>query len=229
MTIFNLRKIAALGCLLVVAGLAHADNTRTYEVTITNITKGQTFTPQLIATHDRHVEFFALGHPASAGVESMAESGSTAALTEEFMAHWYQVSEVKTIAGLLGPGEHVTTTIQARSRHRSLSLAAMLIPTNDTFVRLVGVSLPWRGSRTYVALAYDAGTELNDQNCNNIPGPTCMGVGPSPDGPNPGDEEYVYVSNGFHDLPDVSGAVILGPLNYDWRNPVAKLVVTRVH
>ena len=227
MTIFNLKKIAALGCLLVVAGLAHAENTRTYEVTITNITKGQTFTPQLLATHDRHVEFFALGHPASAGVESMAESGSTAALEEEFMAHWYQVSEVKTIPGLLGPGEHVTTTIQASARHRFLSLAAMLIPTNDTFVGLDGVRLPERGSKTYLAKAYDAGTELNDQNCLNIPGPRCMGAGHSP-GPNEGDEGVIYVGNGFHELPQAETGEVLGPLVYDWRNPVAKVVVRRV-
>ena len=72
----------------------------------------------------------------------------------------------------------------------------MLIPTNDTFVALDSVRLPRVGSTARLAIAYDAGTEANDQNCNNMPGPRCGGVGFSP-GPNVGDEGYVYVSNGF--------------------------------
>ena len=96
--------------------------------------------------------------------------------------------------------------------------------TNDTFVALNGVRLP-RTTATYTAIAYDSGTEANDQNCRNIPGPRCGGEGFSP-GPNAGDEGYVYVSNGFHDLGN--NRRLLGPAVYDWRNPVARITVRRV-
>lgn len=104
----------------------------------------------------------------------------------------------------------------------------MLIPTNDTFVSLNSVELPRFGQRTYVALAYDAGTEANDQNCANIPGPRCKGEGVS--APADSDEGFVHVSNGFHELgsADDPDNEILGPMPYDWNNPVAMVTVRRI-
>jgi hypothetical protein len=46
----------------------------------------------------------------------------------------------------------------------------MLNPTNDSFVALNNVRLP-RFGRTYTAIAYDAGSEINDELCVNIPSP----------------------------------------------------------
>ncbi|MEO8224689.1 MAG: spondin domain-containing protein, partial [Gammaproteobacteria bacterium] len=85
------------------------------------------------------------------------------------------------------------------------------------------------GSITYFAQAYDAGTEANDQNCNNIPGPRCGGAGSSP-GNNAGDEGFVHISNGFHDLGSQGpgGGEVLKPAMYDWRNPVAMITVRRL-
>jgi hypothetical protein len=118
--------------------------------------------------------------------------------------------------------------VEASRRHRYLSVAAMLIPTNDTFMALNGVRLPLRGSARHMAMGFDAGTEANDQNCANIPGPRCMGAGYSP-GPNDGDEGYVYVGNGFHSLPDSVAGEVLGPLVYGWNNAVAEIVIRRLH
>ena len=75
--------------------------------------------------------------------------------------------------------------------------------------------------------AYDAGTEYNDQDCANIPGPRCGGAGFDPV-PAEGDEGYVHISNGFHELDAEPIVEILGPHVYDWRNPVAVITVTRV-
>ena len=96
-------------------------------------------------------------------------------------------------------------------------------------VALNSVQLPFHGSRTYYAKAYDAGSEANDQSCATMPGPRCPdGVGPSD--PADSDEGFVHIGNGFHELGDVdaSGAEVLGPAVYDWRNPVAKVTITRV-
>ncbi len=218
-----------LFALLGFAQVAHADYNRTYEVTITNLTRGQAFTPQLVATHRGNIRLFELGSPASLAIEKLAEGGDTAPLTEDLLAQPNKVSDVTTIPGLLLPGQSISVEVTASYYHRYISMAAMLIPTNDTFVALNRVRLPYRGSRSVLALAYDSGTEYNDQNCANIPGPRCEGEGFSP-GPNEGDEGYVYVSNGFHNLPatDAEGEV-LGPAVYDWRNPVARIVVKRIH
>ena len=216
---------------LILAGInsAAADNSRSYkrgyEVTLTNITKGQNFTPQLFTTHSRSVSLFELGQPASEDIATLAESGSTAPLTETLLALGHRVTEAQTNAALLGPGESVTIELEALPFTDRLSIAAMLIPTNDTFVAANGERLPRRGSKTFYLQAYDAGSEFNDQLCASIPGPPCFGAAISE--PDATDEGFVYVSNGIHNLGDAEG--LIGPLEYDWRNPVAKVVVKRVY
>ena len=63
-----------------------------------------------------------------------------------------------------------------------------------------------------------AGTEVNDEDCNNIPGPFCMGEGFNP----AGGEGYVYISNGISGIDDLASHA------FDWRNPVARVVVKHV-
>jgi len=220
--------LAAAFGLSLFTGANAAQAETTYEVTITNITRGQTFTPQLIVTHRRTVSLFTAGEPASGGLELLAEGGDTSGVVGELAEAGARQSASDTVPGLLGPGQSVTHTIAAGRNQPLFSMAAMLIPTNDTFVALNGVRLP-RTSATFTAIAYDSGTEANDQNCRNIPGPRCGGEGFSP-GPNEGDEGFVYVSNGFHDLGTGTrrGGEVLGPLVYDWRNPVAQVTITRV-
>ena len=215
----------AMTALLLTASVQANNDLRTYEITITNITKDQTFTPQLVVTHSSAVRLFTLGQPASPALEILAEGGDTQPLTDVLLNLG---ASPQTIGGLLGPGETAMMSIEA-TRGQVLSLVAMLIPTNDTFVALDRVRLPYYGTTRHLAVAYDAGTELNDQNCANIPGPRCGGDGVS-SGTQDGEEGYVYVGNGFHDLgaDDGDGNEVLGPLAYDWRNPVAQVTVRRV-
>jgi hypothetical protein len=220
------------GCAMLVGlaawGTAHADgNGPRYEISITNLTNGQSFTPQLVVTHDSSVRLFELGAPASMGLEILAEGGDTAPLSGELASYGTRVGDIVTIPGLLAPGQTITTTVSAQGEQRLISMAAMLIPTNDAFVAVRDLRLPHSGAVSVTALAYDSGTEANDQNCLNIPGPRCGGEGHSP-GPNVGDEGFVYVSNGFHELPADKNGEVLGPQTYDWRNPVAQVVVRRV-
>jgi Spondin_N len=188
-----------------------------YEISITNLTPGQTFTPQLLVAHPANISLFQIGEPASMELEILAEGGDTMPLT---MAVEGVVSDATTIGGLLEPGKTAVGTLFAEGSD-VVSMAAMLIPTNDTFVALNSMPLPESGSVTYYVKAYDAGTEENDQNCRNIPGPRCDGEGYNGD-PAPGDEGFVHVSNGFHRLPGNT----LRPNTYDWRNPVARVTVT---
>jgi hypothetical protein len=192
---------------------------RVFEVKVTNITRGQTFTPILVATHTPRIAFFTLGSRASDGLALLAEDGSPALLASE-LASTGEALDAQTIPGLLAPGATATVRVRASGRFDRLSIAAMLIPTNDSFVGLNSLDLPWSGgsvSRTLTA--YDSGTEPNDERCANIPGPRCGGEGSSPtrDG-----EGFVHVSGGMHGIGDLAAA------QYDWRNPVARIVIRRI-
>ncbi|MDZ7808978.1 MAG: spondin domain-containing protein [Arhodomonas sp.] len=55
-------------------------------------------------------------------------------------------------------------SLNGPSPHQHLSLAAMILPTNDGFVALNGVAFPRGGeTATHYLLGYDAGTEANDE------------------------------------------------------------------
>lgn len=189
---------------------------RMYKVTVTNITSGQTFTPILAVTHKADIALFDLGMPATDQLEALAENGMTGPLEELAWSSSKNVVDSATSAGLLGPGDSTTIMIEGRAL-RLLSLAAMLLPTHDTFVGLDSVLLP-RNFESFTAMAYDAGTEANDELCVNIPGPQCGGDNVNDDS----GEGFVHVSDGIHGIGDLPEA------DYDWRNPVAKVEVWRV-
>ncbi len=95
----------------------------------------------------------------------------------------------------------------------------MLIPTNDAFVSVQGMRVPdGRMTTTVAAVAYDAGSEPNDELCASIPGPVCGGEGGSPDADGEG---FVHVHAGIHGIGDLAAA------DFDWRNPVAQVKIQR--
>ena len=175
-----------LGFLLMIQGpsaLAEGEG-RSFEVTITNLTRGQQFTPILVASHEKGVKLFTLGDPASPQLATLAEAGATADL-DSLLSGMSEVGEVKTSMGLpmglLDPGASVTVMVYAGGRFNHVSVASMLIPTNDGFFAINGVKGPKEGKTlTLVSPAYDAGSEVNDELCVSIPGPffdECGGAG----------------------------------------------------
>lgn len=195
----------------------------TYAVTITNITSGQVFTPMLVATHTADMSFFELGAAPSSELADLAEGGATGGLQTLLDSLPDRVMDTNTSGTtpngdpLLDPGESVTIYITGNRDYNRLSLAGMLLPTNDTFVAVHSMPLP-RDHAAGLALAYDAGSEMNDELCVNIPGPQCGGM-PFSDGLAEG---YVHISRG------ISGEGDLAASDYDWRNPVAKVTVRRM-
>lgn len=196
-----------------------AQGRRRYEVSITNITKGQTFTPILVATHRPGMRLFELGEPATPELEALAETGDTGPLSMHLGA-LAQVNDVQIIGGLLGPGETASVVVDAHGPFRAVSVASMLIPTNDGFFALNGVNGPARGSESHTSPAYDAGTEVNDEICANIPGPQCGGSGAIDAGASEGGVVHVNAA--------IQGGGDLEPRMWDWRNPVARIVIRRV-
>lgn len=202
---------------MLLSSSALADGRAYYEVTITNLTHAQAFTPILVASHGKGVKLFELGSPASNELSALAEGGDVAPLTYALQAD-HKVRDTANSGGLLMPGQSVTVTVAARGA-KQISLASMLIPTNDSFIALNGVKAPKHGKAVYYSPGYDAGSELNDELCLNIPGPVCGGAGGSPEA---GGEGYVHISAG------ISGKADLAAATYDWRNPTAKIVIKRV-
>ncbi len=215
-----MKKIIAAVVMTLLFGAAQAGDDQLFEVTVTNLTKAQRFTPILAATHRGRISFFEAGQEASPELALLAEAGDIGPLQGVLESVPNLVSDISGTPGmLLDPGASVSFTITSKDRFRRFSMAAMLIPTNDTFVTLNSVVLPSR-SRTFEALAYDAGSEPNDEMCANIPGPPCMGVGPSEEA---GGEGFVHIANGIHGVGNLDAAV------YDWRSPVARVRIRRIH
>jgi hypothetical protein len=193
-----------------------------FEVTVTNITKAQTFTPILIASHKTGVTLFNLGAPASVELEHLAEAGDTAPLTALLEAN-PDVKEVAIAGAPLPAGQSVTLSVATGGGFDSVSVAAMLIPTNDGFFSINGVDVPKETKIvTLTSPAYDSGTELNDELCEHIPGPeeVCQGEGFNPS--REGAEGFVHVHDAIHGIGDLASSA------WDWRNPVAQVVIKRV-
>ncbi len=227
-TYLNIFWVALLASVLI-PQVAFAKKPIEYKITVTNLTKGQYFTPVLGVNHNDALRLFEVGQPVSPELETLAEEGNSGPLKASLDAD-PRVSQTVTSAGLLGPGQSVTIILSEKNKKKDrLSLVAMLTPTNDAFMALNGVSPPGKGigfSVTYYALAYDAGGEENDELCVSIPGPQvleddleeCSFLG----GVDAGNGEgFIFVHAGIHDVGDLKSE------NRDWRNPVAKIVIER--
>ena len=229
MQIFHLRKTLAvvLGLASAFAAMANDDDDQwaaaRYEVKITNLTRGQQFTPILATNHKPSVRLFELGQPASAELATLAESGNTAPLAAALSGN-IGVGTVVTGNGLTNPGSTATLIVQGRLGFTRLSVAAMLIPTNDAFFAVNSVKLP-RGDDVLILTvpAYDAGSERNDELCASIPGPNFVECGGSGGGGAPGGGEgFVHIHAGMHGIGSFKAA------DRDWRNPVARITVRRL-
>jgi Spondin_N len=217
-----LASLATLGALSF--GAQASEGRWTYEVTVTNITYNQRFTPLLLATHKPEIRFFTLGQPAIPELATLAEEGNVAPL-RTLLTGSPLVRATAAGNGLLDPGKSISFQIQGNPWQDRLSVAAMLIPTNDAFMALNAVPLPFPGgsAQSFTAVAYDAGSEVNDELCSSIPGPFFAECGGSGGGARVGGGEgFVHVHRGMHGVADFKA------IARDWRNPVARVSVRLV-
>lgn len=221
------------------APAAQAGGADRYEVTITNLTAGQPFTPPLLATHRGRDAIFEVGRPASAALQQIAENGDNGPLAaalapNRHVAATQQVTTPMVPAGRVaatGLPDQVTTTITTRGGAKRLSFAMMLICTNDGFTGVDGLKLPRQvgASVTVMTSGYDAGTEINTQAFSDmvppcrplITGGPLMGTGAT----DPALAEGGVVS---HHPGIQSGVGDVDPATFGWSDPVARVRVTRV-
>jgi len=213
------------------AGVEHASDRamHEYEVTITNLTTGQPLSPGVVFTHTRRFGF-TYEKEASEGLRLIAENGDPSVAQAQLSANRGVADVVATSAPIHrvgGPGpSSLTTMISAKADARYLSLAVMLICTNDGFAGLDGVQLP-RGfdARTYDAYGYDAGTEVNDEAWESIVD-ACPAIGPAT---GPADGNARTAEGGVvmrH--PGIMGVGDLDPALHGWEGPVARVTVRRI-
>jgi hypothetical protein len=196
---------------------AFAETGRKYEVTITNITRGQVITPPIVISHDNTFELFSLGAPAIPELATMAEEGDSAPL-QGYLGTLSSVFDFTAASGPLMPGESVTLEIRARGKFREISSAGMLASSNDAFFAVRGLRISYSRERTAEGEAYDAGSEANKETCEFIPGPPCGNHVHDTDEA----EGYVHVHAGIQGIGDLDPAV------FDWRNPVAEIRIRPV-
>ena len=157
---------------------ASADGGAVYSVTFTGVwtadvtpdgmPDGAHFSPLIGAVHNAAVAFLEAGGKATPGIESMAERGRTAALTEEIEAAGENALRVlvkDSGSGATGSSsfEAVTVTVD----HPRITLLSMIAPSPDWFVGVFALSLRdaeggWVENLTVDLFPWDAGTEEGD-------------------------------------------------------------------
>lgn len=219
---------SAKGAANAAAAAAHS-----YEITIQNLTSSQPFSPGVVATHTKQTTIVRVGDAASEGIRLIAENGDPGEAAAELDANagvhdFVATSRPVGCVGCEGPfSPTLTLELDAAANANRLSLAIMLICTNDGFVGLDGVKLPGGFKpATFLANGYDAGTEANDESFTSIVDP-CGLFGPTPvaeDGMN----ERTATDDVILPHPGIAGGADLDPSTYGWTEPAARVTVRRL-
>jgi Spondin_N len=215
--------LAALAVAAFVTGSATADEDddnghETWRVTVTNLTPtgSQPLSPPLFVVHSQKADVWSVGEIASHGVAAIAEDANNTVL-ESALPSLPGVKSVFTGAG--GPipsGQSSTYLVETSGRFNRLSLLTMLVNTNDAFTGLDSLRLSDRGA-TLATMAYDAGSERNNELTAFIPGPCC-------NNPFVRDPEGALIRH----HKGITGRGQLAPAVYNWTGPAARITIQEV-
>jgi len=228
-----------INTLLTVGALAFASSTamaQNLSITVTNLTQGLHFTPILTSAHTSDNSLFMVGSAATAELQMMAEGGDISGLVSMLSSADANISE-NPAEGLLAPGMSTTYTLTNDSANTHLSMATMILPSNDGFVGLSGWQIPTEaGTYTVMLNAYDAGTEANNELVNGGGAPGVLGIPAAPSGgsgtggtgvTDTETNTMVHIHRGTIGDDDMDGGKSdLNNSIHRWLNPVAKLTVT---
>jgi len=206
-----------------------------WDISITNLTHGSSFTPLMAAGHDSTTHLFELATAATVGVTLMAECGNLSDLLAE--AATANADVISNIAGgLLAAGATATGMLTTNNTH--LTVTAMILPSNDAFVGLDAQMIPTAaGTYTYFLNGYDAGTETNDEL---LDGSACAAGNPGFPNPSVSTDMNgslstvaadvnmtIHIHRGVLGDTDTGGGTSdIDSRIHRWQNPVAKIVVT---
>lgn len=207
------------------ASHGHGGGERTYSVTVTNATLGQPFSPPFLAVHGRHADLWSVGDVANHAVAAIAEDANNdpaimlAGKIRGVKHAFTGIDRGASAPAPIGPGGTQTYTVTTKGRYDRLSLLTMLVNTNDGLTGLDSVRLPdgMGTSMRYDKMAYDAGSEANNEKAAFIPGPV-------------GGNRFVRDPEGdvIRMHPGVTGGNDLDPVTHRVSGTVATITITRV-
>ncbi|MFA0562604.1 spondin domain-containing protein [Vibrio sp. 10N.222.51.C8] len=210
----------------VLAGCPDDDDYYRYDVSVTNLTPNQPMSPLAILTHNTSFDLFEIGQSASVDLEYLAEGGSNAELIalSNSDANVYQGISGN---GLILSGEQDTVSIRVDPNQEGyISVASMLVNTNDAFVGESGLSLKSLAvgdTFTMNMNVWDSGTELNNELAATIPGPAGGGEGFNSVR---NDTDVVSFHSGVISQDDGLATSALSG-NHRFLNPGARITITR--
>ena len=153
-----------------------------YDISVSNLTNAQPLSPIAVIAHRTGYSAFSIGAAATTELEEMAEGGDNSSLLAAADGDAAVISTM-TGAAPIGPAGSETITLTLLDSDRPglrISVAGMLVNTNDAFTALDGMlveMLAVGDIRTIDAVAYDAGTEADSESAATIPGPAGGGEG----------------------------------------------------
>lgn len=186
---------------------------RLWKVTITNLTPSgsQPLSPPLFVVHSNRADVWNVGGIASHPVAAIAEDANNAP-AESAIA---QLPGVRTVfTGDGGPiplGESRSYFVRTIGGYNQLTVLTMLVNTNDAFTGLDSLRVRHGAFRR---MAYDAGSEKNNEQSEFIPGPCCGN-------PFVRDPEGELIRH----HPGIQGVGDLDPDVYGWTDPVARIAI----
>lgn len=203
------------------------------EISIANISGGNTFTPVIAAAHSKDTYLFKTGTMASDELAMMAEGGAVSGLEAMVASSGAGVTSVA--AGMTSAGESNMTTIDSMD-YKYLSLAAMILPTNDGFVGLDSWIIPQVSGTYFIRVnSYDAGSELNDEIVNGGGALGAAGIPGAPGGqggmgamgiPGVMESNYVHPHPGvIGDFDKEGGYSDVNAAVHKWQDPIALVTV----
>jgi Spondin_N len=210
-----------------------------FDVTVTNLTHGMYLGPVLVAAHTQRAGVYSPGSAASANLRTLAESGNVSAVDSEFIGSGAETRTLTgTVNGKVGPGQSVSTTgfVPSASNDR-LSILGKLMPTNDGFAAVTSIIIPTDPGRyVYNLIAYDAGTEANDElivasgntvGVQGISADADIATGTGGTGASGADTNTtVHVHRGvLGDDSPTGGVSDLDVSRHRWLNPVARVII----
>ena len=216
---------ATLGSALLLQG-CNNDNSpiRSFNIEVTNLSNHQPFAPVAAILHKPGYNGFDLGATASTGLEILAEGGDPSTFISEAESH-NKVVNARSGTGIIAPGGNETLTVQGITPKPRLTLASMLVNTNDGFIGLDEVDISELGvgdSMVLHAKVHDAGTEANNEAAADVPGQGGEGFNATRD-----DHDFIAVHPGVVTQDDGLASSALDA-SHRFDNPGARIVITRL-
>ena len=199
-----------------------------FSITLTNLTTGepgmggQIFSPPIFAAHPAGVKIYEVGEKAEPYMVALAEGGDVSAL--KALADAAGANSV-VADGMVLPGASVTVMVSADAMNSALSLATMLVSTNDAFIGVADLSLYDEAgmpiTTTLNLVSYDAGSEQNTERGTDIPGPVGLSAEEDPPDTNnrvPTEDGVITHHGGIMGVGDVAAS-------FAWTEPTAMLTI----